>query len=116
MENKIVRSRRRKTKIRSRFIKDGYRLVINRSNKYFYAYILDQKTGKTVFGGSEKKLLPAEGIKQTKTEKARFFGVAFAKEAIKMNFKKVVFDRGGFLYHGRVKAFVEGAREGGLIF
>lgn len=115
MENKIVRSNRRKTKIRSRFVKDGYRLVINRSSKYFYAYVLDQKTGKTVFGGSEKKFLD-EGVKQTKTEKARFFGIAFAKEAVKMNFKKVVFDRSGFLYHGRVKAFVEGAREGGLEF
>lgn len=116
MNDKIIRSKRRKIKIRSRFSKEGHRLVVNRSNKYFYAYLLDQKTGKTVFGGSEKKLLVEKDAKQTKTEKAKVFGIAFAKEAVKMNFKKVVFDRSGFLYHGRVKAFVEGAREGGLEF
>lgn len=84
----------------------GNRLLVTRSCKYLFAQVIDIKTGKTLIGLSDKKF----------TETARAFGEKFAKEAAGLKIKEVIFDRGGNLYHGRVKAFAEGAREGGLKF
>jgi len=116
---------RKKSRVRSKFTKEGYRLSLYRSNRYLFAQIIDSKSGKTILGLAEKKTLAEKEIgSKTKTEKAKLFGVKFAKEAVskKINkfdsgeIRKIVFDRGLYRYHGRVKAFAEGARKGGLEF
>lgn len=101
------------------------RLSVHRTNKYFYAQIIDDQQGKTILGISEKQVeYPvraegpgrAEGQASSKVETAKKLGVLFAKQALEKNIKTVIFDRGRYVYHGRVKAFADGAREGGLQF
>ena len=88
------------------------RLAIFRSNRDIYAQVIDDEAGHTLLSASSK-----EGkMKGTKTEQAKAVGIALAKKAGAKGIKEVLFDRGGFLYHGRVKALAEGAREGGLSF
>lgn len=87
-------------------------LSVFRSSKHIYATLVDPKSGLVVFGVSDKGLK----VKGTKVEKAKEVGKIFAEKASKNKVKKIVFDRGGYLYHGRVKALAEGAREGGLDF
>ncbi len=86
------------------------RLSVFRSGAHIYAQIIDDSTKKTLVAASDLKL------KGTKTEKATLVGEALAKSALKKKINKVVFDRGGFLYHGRVAALAAGARKGGLRF
>ena len=86
------------------------RLSIFRSNKYIYAQLIDDEKGETLLSVDSRK------IKKTKTEAAREVGKLLAKEATKKKIKKIIFDRGGYKYHGRVKAVAEGAREEGLQF
>ncbi|MFA6922951.1 MAG: 50S ribosomal protein L18 [Bacteroidales bacterium] len=89
------------------------RLVVFRSNKETYAQIVDDTTKKTLTSVSsrEKNILAAKG---TKTEKAKFVGKLIAEKASEIGIKNVVFDRNGFLYHGRIKAVADAARENGL--
>lgn len=88
------------------------RLSVFRSNKHIFLQIIDDSQGRTIVSASDLKTKK----KSTKTEIAREVGKALAQEAVKKGIKKVVFDRGGYKYHGRVRAVAEGAREGGLIF
>ncbi len=88
------------------------RLSVFRSNKSIYVQIIDDIESKTFLGMSSKVILDGKN----KTEKAYNLGLEFAKIAKEKGFTKVVFDRGGNKYHGRVKAFAEGARKSGLIF
>lgn len=88
------------------------RLAVFRSSQHIYAQIIDDSQGKTLAAVSDLKL----GSKGTKIEVAFEVGKKLAQEALKKNVKQVVFDRGGFLYHGRVAKLAEGAREGGLKF
>lgn len=88
------------------------KLAVFRSSKHIYASLVDEKTNKTVFSVSDKAL----NKKITKVEKAREVGREFAQKALAKKVKKIVFNRAGYLYHGRVKALAEGAREGGLDF
>lgn len=90
------------------------RLSVFRSNKYIYGQIIDDKVGKTLAAVSDKDL--AKGTKGTRVEKARMVGKILAEKVSKKDIKEVVFDRGRYKYHGRVKALAEGAREGGLKF
>lgn len=114
MENKrsrrIIRHHRVKHKIEN--AKATPRLVVFRSNKFIYAQIIDDMTSKTIVASSDIKAK----TKVTKLERAKQIGQQIAKEATAKNIKKVVFDRAGYRYHGRVKAVAEGAREGGLVF
>ena len=91
------------------------RLSVFRSNKEIYAQIIDDTTGKTLAAASskDKALSKAKG---SKTEIANEVGKAIAEKAAKAGVEQVAFDRGGYLYHGRVKSLAEGAREGGLKF
>lgn len=91
------------------------RLSVFRSNKEIYAQIVDDVTGKTLAAASskDKDILSAKG---TKTDKANLVGKAIAEKALKAGVETISFDRGGYLYHGRVKALAEGAREAGLKF
>jgi large subunit ribosomal protein L18 len=93
------------------------RLNVFRSLKHIYAQIIDDERGHTLVAASTLDPQLREEIKGlTKTEKAKRVGRLIAERALARGIKKVVFDRGGFLYHGRVKALAEGAREGGLEF
>ena len=90
------------------------RLVVFRSNSEIYAQIIDDTKGVTLVATSSRdKDLKVSG---TKTEKAKQVGQAIAKKALAAGIESISFDRGGYLYHGRVKSLAEGAREGGLKF
>jgi large subunit ribosomal protein L18 len=90
------------------------RLAVFRSNKEIYAQIINDATGTTLLSASSKqKDIKANG---TKSEVASIVGKAIAEKALKAGIEKIAFDRGGYLYHGRVKALAEAAREGGLKF
>ena len=86
------------------------RLSVFRSSRFMYAQLIDDVSGKTLASASDM------GAKGTKTERAKLTGVKLAENAKQNKIKKVVFDRGGFSYAGRVKALADGAREGGLKF
>ncbi|HSJ14668.1 MAG TPA: 50S ribosomal protein L18 [Longimicrobiales bacterium] len=91
------------------------RLVIHRSIKNLQGHLADDSAGRVLFGISTlSPELKAQG--GTKTELARAAGKLLAEKAKAAGITQVVFDRGGYLYHGRVAAFAEGAREGGLEF
>jgi len=89
------------------------RLAVFRSNRGIFAQLVDDATGKTLAGSSWKTI---KGKKGDKSQQAREVGKTLAAAAKAAGIEKVVFDRGGYLYHGRVKALAEGAREGGLVF
>jgi large subunit ribosomal protein L18 len=91
------------------------RLSVYRSNADIYAQIIDDSTGKTLLAASsrDKDLSSSKG---TKSEISKLVGKHVAEKAKEKGIEVVVFDRGGYLYHGRVKALAEGAREGGLKF
>ena len=91
------------------------RLSVYRSNKEIYAQLIDDNTGTTLAAASsrDKELSEAKG---TKSEIANQVGKSIAEKALKAGIEKVSFDRGGNLYHGRVKSLADGAREGGLKF
>ena len=90
------------------------RLSVYKSNKEIYAQLIDDKNGTTlVSASSREKGVDANG---TKTEVSAAVGKAIAAKAIAAGIENIVFDRNGFVYHGRVKALADGAREGGLKF
>ena len=91
------------------------RLSVFRSNAEIYVQLIDDAKGETLASASTRdKDIAAQ--KGTKVEKSKLVGTAIAKKAIELGLKDVTFDRGGYLYHGRVKAVADGAREGGLQF
>ncbi|MBP7461844.1 MAG: 50S ribosomal protein L18 [Candidatus Delongbacteria bacterium] len=91
------------------------RLMVYRSLKYIYAQLMDDVNHKCLTGlGSHLKDISSQ--KANKVEKSKLVGKMLAEKAKSLGIEKVVFDRNGYLYHGRVKALAEGAREGGLIF
>src|SRR5690349_8281484 len=91
------------------------RLSVFRSNTALYLQLIDDESGKTLTAAStkDKDITAQTG---TKSEKAKRAGAAIARKAVELGVTAVIFDRGGYLYHGRVKAAAEGAREGGLQF
>ena len=91
------------------------RLSVFRSNTALYLQLIDDESGKTITAAStkDKDIAAQTG---NKSEKAKQAGAAIARKASELGVTAVVFDRGGYLYHGRVKAAAEGAREGGLQF
>ncbi len=91
------------------------RLTVFRSNKEIYAQIVDDVTGNTISAASsrDKDIAKSKG---NKTEIAGLVGKAIAEKALKAGVETIAFDRGGYLYHGRVKSLAEGAREAGLKF
>ncbi|MBT8265297.1 MAG: 50S ribosomal protein L18 [Bacteroidia bacterium] len=111
--------RRQRIKSRIRKIVSGTearpRLSVFRSNKEIYAQVVDDVTGKTISAASsrDKDISSAKG---TKSEIAALVGKAVAERALKAGVDTISFDRGGYLYHGRVKSLAEGAREAGLKF
>lgn len=88
------------------------RLSVFRSGKHIYAQLIDDSTGRTLVAASSRNF----GKKDKKVNLAFEVGKLVAQKALEKKLKQVVFDRGGFAYHGRVKALADGAREGGLEF
>ncbi|MCL6096260.1 MAG: 50S ribosomal protein L18 [Patescibacteria group bacterium] len=115
LQNK-TQKQRRQIRVRAKIFgtKDKPRLSVFKSNKFIFTQIINDEIGKTIVGLSEKEL-PVKG-KSNKTERAKQLGIVLAKKALDKKIKTVVFDRGSYLYHGRIKALAEGAREGGLKF
>jgi len=111
--SKLKQRIKRKVRARKKFATSGRpRLSVYRSLRYVYAQIIDDKSGKTLISQSDLKLAK----KGLKTEIAYEVGKRLAAKAAAQGIKVVVFDRGGFLYHGIVAKLAEGAREGGLKF
>lgn len=111
--------RRQRIKNRIRKVVSGTearpRLSVFRSNKEIYAQIVDDVTGKTIAAASsrDKEFAKASG---NKTEIAALVGKSIGEKAVKAGVESISFDRGGYLYHGRVKSLADGAREAGLKF
>ncbi|HEV8285823.1 MAG TPA: 50S ribosomal protein L18 [Chitinophagaceae bacterium] len=119
--NPKVKSQRRQNiryRIRRRIgegVAQKPRLSVFRSNSEIYVQLIDDSNGETLAAASSKdKDIAAQ--KGTKIEKSKLVGAAIAKKATELGLKTVTFDRSGYLYHGRVKAVADGAREGGLQF
>jgi large subunit ribosomal protein L18 len=113
MQNKTLQRERRHRRIRAKVqgTADMPRLSVYKSNRHLYGQLIDDERGHTLLAGSTEKTKGKNMI-----EKAKAAGMALAKLAQDKKIKKVVFDRGGFIYIGQVKAFADGAREGGLTF
>lgn len=111
----LQEKRKKRVRVKIRGTKSRPRATVFRSHKYIYAQIIDDEIGKTLISASEKEL-EAQDKKETKIVKAKKVGELLAQKALIAKIKKVVFDRGGYKYHGRVKALAEGAKEKGLIF
>jgi len=94
---------------------DRPRMTVFRSNKAIYVQLIDDQAGKTLVAASsmEKAMVDSKG---TKTDLAKQVGKLIAEKSLQAGIDKVVFDRNGYLYHGRVKALADAAREGGLKF
>ncbi|MEL6812530.1 MAG: 50S ribosomal protein L18 [Bacteroidota bacterium] len=91
------------------------RLAVFRSNKEIYAQLIDDVSGKTITAASSRDK-DIDASKVNKVEVAKLVGKSIAEKAVKAGVEAITFDRGGYLYHGRVKSLAEGAREGGLKF
>lgn len=89
------------------------RLCVFRSNKHIYVQLIDDVRKKTILSASDEKLKKG---KMTKVDLAKEIGKTIAQKSLEKKIEKVIFDRGPYKYHGRVKAVAEGAREGGLKF
>ena len=114
MVTKLLRRRKIKLGIRSKVsgTAEKPRLSVFRSNKQIYVQIIDDKSGKTLAAASSLKM----DEKVNKQEQAAKVGEMIAKNALEAGINDVVFDRNGYLYHGRIKEVAEAARKGGLKF
>jgi large subunit ribosomal protein L18 len=117
LNDTFVRRSRRVRHTLKRRANGRVRLSVFRSSKHIYAQVIDDQSGKTVAAASTlDKDLKAALPKGSDTAAAGAVGKLVAERAIKAGVKDVVFDRGGYIYHGRVKALAEAAREAGLNF
>ena len=113
--NKVLRRKSIRKRIRKTIhgTVECPRLSVFRSNKQIYAQLIDDVAGTTIVAVSSREL---KDVKAKKAEIAGMVGKAIAEKAAAAGISKVQFDRGGYLYHGRVKSLAEAAREGGLKF
>lgn len=117
MDSKVKARRKIHYRIRKRIIGSAEkpRLSVFRSNKDIYVQLIDDENENTLASASSReKDIAAQ--KLPKVDTSKMVGTAIARKAIDLGIKSVVFDRSGYLYHGRVKAVADGAREGGLEF
>ena len=114
----VVREQKHR-RLRNRFsgTAERPRLAVFRSNNHMYAQIIDDTVGNTLVSASTlQKDVKAELEKTNNVEAAAYLGTVIAKKAIEKGITSVVFDRGGFIYHGKIKALADAAREAGLEF
>jgi len=116
MLEKQQKKQRRHKRIRAKIIgtNDCPRLLVFRSNQHIYVQLINDQKGQTLVSLSDLKIKTAKG--RNKTEIAAEIGKQVAKMALEKKIKKIVFDRAGYKYHGRVKAVAEAARQAGLKF
>ena len=117
MEAKVIRRQKIRYGIRKKIVGTAQkpRLSVFRSNAEIYVQLIDDANGTTLAAASSRdKDIAAQKV--AKSEKSKLVGAAIARKAIELGLNDVIFDRGGNLYHGRVKAVAEAAREGGLKF
>lgn len=114
-QDKKIKRNRRRIRIRNRITGTAKipRLCVFRSNKHIYGQLIDDEKRKTLLAVNDKELKKSSG---KKVELANQAGQLLAKKALEKKIEKVVFDRSGYKYHGRIKAMAEGARQGGLKF
>ena len=106
-------------KLRNRFsgTAERPRLAVFRSNNHMYAQIIDDTVGNTLVSASTlQKDVKAELEKTNNVEAAAYLGTVLGKKAVEAGITEVVFDRGGFIYQGKIQAFADAAREAGLVF
>ncbi|MGC4057187.1 MAG: 50S ribosomal protein L18 [Chitinophagaceae bacterium] len=117
LDKKVVRRQKLRWRIRAKIsgTTQKPRLSVFRSNSEIYAQLIDDTTGTTLASANsrQKDIAAASG---TKSEIAALVGKSLAQQAKAAGVETCVFDRGGYLYHGRVKSLADGAREGGLVF
>lgn len=120
MADKLALTQRRRSRLRYQLkIKSGGRprLSVFRSGRHIYAQVIDDKAGRTVAAASSLEKAQRDSLKTgADKDAATAVGKLVAERALAAGVKEVVFDRGPYLYHGRVKALAEAAREGGLSF
>ena len=117
IDSRAARQRRhRRLRVKLSGTTQRPRLSVFRSLQHIYAQVIDDTRGATLASASTREPAVRGQLSGTKTERARVVGQALAERAKAAGVQSVVFDRGGYLYHGRVKALAEGAREGGLEF
>lgn len=122
MKTKKIKTRRDKIKLKIRKRIKGTpekpRLVVFRSLNHIYAQLIDDVNHKTLLSinSIDKNVNDKLSTEKTKVAKSKLIGKLLAEKAKSSNIDRIVFDRGGYLYHGRVKAIADGAREGGLKF
>lgn len=115
-ELRLRRKQRQRTKIRQ-VAKGKVRLCIHRTNQHMYAQLIDDTTSNTLVAVSTVGKAAKDAVKTgSNKEAAAYVGKIIAQEAVKKGITEVVFDRSGFLYHGRVKSLADSAREHGLVF
>lgn len=115
MNTQLTKERRRfrtRRRLQRPVATERLRLTVFRSAKHIYAQVIDTTKGHTVAEANSKSL----GLSGNKTEQAAAVGKTLAQRATEAGAKQIVFDRGSYRYHGRVKALADGAREGGLEF
>lgn len=119
LSKKVQRRRRRHQRLRRRVVGTGWRLRLSvfRSNRHIYAQLIDDSTGHTLVSASSCEV-SSDSLPDipTKVSLARRTGLLLAEKATALNIRAAVFDRGGYLFHGRVKGLADGSREGGLVF
>jgi large subunit ribosomal protein L18 len=118
-ENRTKIREKKHMKVRNRFsgTTERPRLAVFRSNEHMYAQIIDDTVGNTLVAASTVEKDVKQELEHTNTvEAASYLGTVIAKRALEKGITTVVFDRGGFIYQGKVQALAEAAREAGLIF
>jgi large subunit ribosomal protein L18 len=117
LSDRIMRRKGRVRGVLRRAAGDRKRLSVYRSSKHIYAQVIDDEEGITLAAASSIEKTARDGLKTgASVDAAKAVGKLIAERAKEKGVKEVVFDRGGYLYHGRVKALAEAAREGGLSF
>lgn len=120
IKNTSERRARRKGRVRKKIVgtTERPRLMVFRSSRHVYAQIIDDTAGRTIVSASSLSKALKDQVKTAASEKdvCKLVGMTAAKLALEKKITTVVFDRSGYLFHGRVKAVAEGAREGGLKF
>ena len=115
-QDKVKARKNRHRRVRKKIVgaPERPRLAVYRSNRHVYAQLIDDAAGRTVASASTMGSGDGEGAGGAPKDRARAVGRALAARALQAGVNRAVFDRGGFRFHGRVKAIADGAREGGL--